>query len=322
MLFDNQNQFEWALFAKVEPPKIKWNRMDYKGERFYFSHIPEFVTGVGITTVIDKVSGESQFLREWKDNTPNWREYLAKSASYGTLNHIGLNEIAQNGFVSKDWVKIAKDVFNKEDQFKRDMLSIIKFFNDVNFEPIMCEGIVGQEYSIGFGKVAYIVTATDLVGWMDVEEKIDVNVGEFTKGVNKGKPKFEKEIIKTRVLAIVDLKSSFEEKESKTYYDSHKLQLLFGKRCLEREYGWKDIRCFNLTPKKWRTEPSYFLKEQKSLVNHLGVSDLEILDMSINLAIAKGELIPSGGITEIEELNMQTKPIYLNYESMVKKYKT
>lgn len=317
----NQSQDEWCDYSSgLLVPKTQWRRMDYHGNRFYYTKInDEIVVGCGITTAIDRSFGESVHLREWKDTTPNWKPLLKEMASYGTLCHIGFASLLKDGVLPQTYVDIASEVFNKKTQFQKDMLSLRQFILDYKVKPIFIEGILGKEYEFN-GTKSYICTAMDLFCSMEITEKTKTQVedGVYVRGDKKGEIKYKDEIKETvlEVFAAIDLKSNFNSKEQKAFFESHAYQLIFGRECICAEFGYKkeDIRIFNISPLGWVKEPKYVLTEHKEKVNKYGFTNEQLLYNRLNTAVMEGVTQPSGLVTEIGEIKMDNNPLIIkNY---------
>lgn len=331
-IFSNKSQLEWCEWSsgKIAPRGTIWRRMNHDNHRFYFSRIDgEIAIGCGITTAIDKSHGESIHIRKWKDNTPNWQQELKTRADYGTLCHAGMAELAKNGKVPKVFAEIADEVFNKKKQFLKDMLCIKKFILDYKVEFYFIEGILGKEYVLPNGKKSYINTAVDAfcLMYVPVKKKVPVQVGVYVRGKNKGQPKYENQIIDTveETLAIVDLKSNFFADETKTFYDSHKQQLIFGRELICETFGVEreeDVRMFNLSTSGWRNEPKYILKEHFNEENEWGYTDKQLLNNRLNTAIMEGNVQPKGEIFVIDDeisLDSETDYMTMSYEQLAEK---
>ena len=258
-VLEQKSQDYWCDYnaTNITPP-ILWRRMNNGGHRFYYAEDnDEIIIGAGITTVIAKAFPESIFLRDWKDRTPNHKELLNTMANYGTLCHIGFQSLLTDKKLDSSLIEIADEVFGMREKFKRDMVSLAFFIEKHNVKPLFIEGILAKKVINKNGYVDYICTAIDLFCEMDIEEKNEVQDGYYKSGERKGEPKFVKEVTTKRVFAILDLKSNYDDKEEKSFFDSHFMQLLHGASCIEEQFGIKPLM-FNLSTKKWTKEPAYF----------------------------------------------------------------
>ncbi|MGL4758280.1 MAG: hypothetical protein ACRCXZ_03015 [Patescibacteria group bacterium] len=313
----------WADFVSdgFKAPDVLWKRFDDKaGNRSYFANNKgEPILAYGITTALDIAYGENEFIREWKDKKPDWKKSLQTMADYGSLCHLGLYELLVNKEISEESIDKAGKIFGKKIQFAKDMMSIRQFIIDYNVKPLLIEATIGQEFLVG-SSIVYLVSTIDLLCEMDYKQvfyKEEPN-GFYVKGDKKGQPKMEKVKVEevSREMCLVDLKSNFEEKESKTFYDSHKRQLFFGQDCVEKTFG-SCPKIFNLSPLGWRSEPKYLLKEHTSLVNDFGFGEKDLMYNRLKCAAIEGNLSPNGTIKIIESTTMANFNIktysYLEY---------
>ena len=306
----NQNNwYEWAndIYASSFTPLLKWRRLDMNGNRFYYANTPEGTkVACGITTAISKTSPTPYFLEKWKEDNPNWRAMLAEMAKYGTLLHTGMVELMTLPCVPEATIERASE-FDKKQQFIKDLASIRQFILDYKFEPIFIEVILSKELINGM----HVCTAIDLFGKMTIPTKVkkEVQDGFYVRGEKKGLPKFTTETTETfeRCYGVVDLKSNFHNKEEKSFFDSHKEQLVFGRDCLMHNFGIpkNEIRMFNLSTVAWRTTPKYELKEWKDEPNEFGYTTSQVLEHKIKLGLMDGSILPKGTIIETGEVSMQ-----------------
>ena len=329
---ENNHQLDWAEYSALSVPSIQWRRYDANGNRFYYGDDNGAVaTGTGITTTLGKF-GSSPFIQDWKDDNINWRDLLDMYSAYGSLLHIGLSEIAQFGTVDPNLSIVAGERWNKRLDFQKDMLSIRKFFVDYNVKVLFIEGILGKSYETPNGKV-YVCSAIDLFCEMDyiIKEKVSVPDGFYKRasGENKkGDVKYKEETQEkvTRVKAIVDLKSNFQKKDSKSFFESHRDQLIFGRKIIAEEYGNKldiaeyDIKMFNLSTLGWTDEPKFVLKEWVLKENSAGYMPNYILDRQIQMLVELDRIRPKGKILEIGDITLDNAPYeFLSFEEYAKK---
>jgi hypothetical protein len=191
------------------------------------------------------------------------------------------------------------------------MLAIRKFILENNVTPLFVEGILGREFR-GRKFSSYICSAIDLFVEMDYTEKKRVlkNVGEYVRGDKKGQPKYQEvtEEVTERVYAIIDLKSNYNAKESKSFYESHKQQLIFGRDLIAYEFGMntENIKMFNLSTAGWNEEPKYILKEHVISENANGYDDSELLYNRLKLLVAEGYANPTGYITDYGDIRLDS----------------
>jgi hypothetical protein len=317
-----QSQTDWAEYNPTGlKPTILWRRMNHQGHRYYYAEQDgDIVIACGITTAIDRAFGESKFLREWKDSRPNWKEQLSLMADYGTLCHIGFGFLCKKEAIPSYIIEIADEKFHKKEQFKKDMMSLKKFLKDYEVEVIFLEGILGSHYPTPYGK-AWICSAIDCFCKLSYKEKSTETVedGEYVRGDKKGQMKYKdvKTEKRIEVYAIVDLKSNYDHKDEKQFFESHKYQLLFGKRIIEEHLGIQDIKMFNISPLGWNKEPKYEFKEHLDKENRFGFTDNQRLEARLNLAVMEGLVTPSGEFMEInDKIDFESQIDYriLNYE--------
>jgi len=317
-----QSQTDWAEYNPTGlKPTILWRRMNHQGHRYYYAEQDgDILIACGITTAIDRAFGESKFLREWKDSRPNWKEQLSLMADYGTLCHIGFGFLCKKEAIPSYIIEIADEKFHKKEQFKKDMMSLKKFLKDYEVEVIFLEGILGSHYPTPYGK-AWICSAIDCFCKLSYKEKSTeiVEDGEYVRGDKKGQMKYKdvKTEKRVEVYAIVDLKSNYDHKDEKQFFESHKYQLLFGKRIIEEHLGIKDIKMFNISPLGWNKEPKYEFKEHLDKENRFGFTDNQRLEARLNLAVMEGLVTPSGEFMEInDKIDFESEIDYriLNYE--------
>lgn len=315
-LFEDKSQLDWCEWNSgvIQPKGLVWRRMNHKGHRFYFARDgKKVVTAAGITTCIEQSFGEPMGIRRWKDNTPNWREELTTRANYGTLCHYGYAELIKFGKIPQYLIDIAHETFDKKAQFQRDMISLKTFIKKHNVEFLFLEGILAKKYTLPNKKKSYICTAIDSFARMSLFEKEDVEVedGEYKIGPKKGQKKYkiEKQIVEKRVYAIIDLKSNFNEDESKSYYSAHKGQLIFGRDLIKEYLGIKEeIQMYNLSPLGWREEPKFQLTKHEIKKNEFGYTDDKLLYNRLKTAIMEGSIQPKGEIfVAVDEITLESE---------------
>jgi hypothetical protein len=315
-LFEDKNQLDWCEWnnGEIQPKGLIWRRMNHKGHRFYFARDgKKVVTAAGITTCLDHSFGEPIGIRKWKDDNPNWKEELRTRADYGTLCHYGYAEFIKHGKIPQYLIDIADETFDKKMQFKRDMISLKKFIKDYNVKFLFLEGILAKKYTLPNKKKSYICTAIDSFVQLDIpeKEKVEVEDGEYKIGQKKGQMKYKIETVTTvkTYYSILDLKSNFNEDTSKSFYSSHKGQLIFGRDLIKEYLGIKEeIKMFNISPLGWRTEPKYQLTEHEIKKNDYGYSDDKLMYNRLKTAIMEGAVQPKGEIFEAaDEITLESE---------------
>lgn len=309
---------------KFQPKKI-WYRFDNGENRFYWSNggvdenhpnypLPQIDIAMGITSALSLAFPESFGIQKWKDSNPNWKTDLQNASEYGTLYHIACEQYMKEKKVDKEIFLYAEKKWRKGTQMKRDMAAFAKFVKDYNVRPILIEFILSSDpythHSVGgdIKKGTSICSAIDNFCFLDFPEKYkeEVGTGEFyQKGEKKGqeKTKMVTKVKYTPVLALVDMKSNFFGKEDKSFYESHKMQLIFGKNIVCKNFGIDpdSVRIFNFSPLAWRSEPNYTLKEHKSSPNKVGFNTEYVLMTKLRGAFVNGDLEPSGVVYDFPD---------------------
>jgi len=258
---------EWSA-SHLTPKYVVYRYDDKMGNRFYYlTPQKEIMVASGITTIIDKVipNEETRNLDKWRETNPNWRHLLNISSEYGTLEHIVHGDIMFEKGVDKTKLdamqKIITDYGGNHNMPSKDVLAFLKFQEDYNLRPLLIEAqLAWQDPSTG----EWLAMTIDLLAKMTVPvvKMVEREIGCYTRGKNKGKPKVIPEKIRTteeRTL-IVDFKSNFFDKDSKGFFLPNKIQLQAAK--LAVEFNFPDIivdDVYNYAPNNWRTTPSYTL---------------------------------------------------------------
>ena len=290
-------QTTWAVWAsdKITPPSIKLRREDAAGQRFYWfiNENKEPQTAAGITSLISKVMPESKELTNWKLGLgENWTEVLNDSANYGTLLHIAYLDRVTKGVVDNSILEGMRVLSLKNGQSynqpEKNIYSFLKFLEDYQIEPLIFEGMLVCNFNGD-----YFAMTIDLLCEVTFKEKIKTKKqnGVYSKGKNKGKPKLvtvvEEVVVKKAML--VDFKSNFFEKDSKSFYESHHYQLIAGAEAVYQNFGIRVDIIANFSPNNWRTTPSYTLKNWETK-HH----DKMLFNAYMELARLKGLFRPSG----------------------------
>ena len=324
-----ENQFitsEWAEFnPSLLVPKIHVSRFDDKGNnRFYFftDENGEVQTAAGITTWLGKVMPESKFLTDWKLKFgKDWETVLNLTADYGTHLHACIASMMINRkSPDAETIEHGRNIIKALRKFDRsiptnmiekNIISFKKFQEDYNLEPLLIEALLVYRMPNG---LFYCMTA-DLLAKITYARrwKEEVCVGEYVKGEKKGQPKYENQErseVVTEVVSI-DFKSNPFDKEEKSFFDSHKFQLIATKRAVFQNFGIKVDRLFNWSPNSWKSESkigSYNLHEWK-------VTDRDelILTKYEELASMLGFFTPSGKVEDIDLSKEDSSEMYKTY---------
>ncbi len=234
-------------------------RLDVKGRRYYYRLVEgESIFYTSVTTMIKDNMPTPKALLKWMVDQDNGEEEMMERAFYGTVLHAMFAELLINGKYDLDKLpeELAKYGIKENttikpewaEELKKDLLALSQFVIDYHVVPLAIEVIL---YHPNDGYAG----ALDLVCTLDYTES--GHFGEvYASGVNKGQPKLSKRTI--RAMAIVDLKSG-----RKGFYESHEIQLESYRQMWNVHYpDFPITKTFNLSPKEWRTKPSYNLKEQ------------------------------------------------------------
>ena len=227
----------------LREPRYRVYQLNTDGYRYYYRFgpdgMPEFYPSV--TTILKRVMPTPPQLLEWmiangKEGATEKRDL---AAAYGTFMHAQFEGLLINRTYDFDNVpavlsaymereNIPERVFNEwVVKIRRDVLAFAQFVRDWNVRPLAVEiALVHPEYGYA--------------GCLDLP-------CEMTD------PKTAK-----KFTAIVDFKSG-----RKGFFEEHELQLGLYKQMWENEYPDTKIeRLFNFSPKDWRKEPTYNLKDQ------------------------------------------------------------
>jgi len=229
-------------------------RFDRSHDRYYYTvegGITEPATisfFVSTTSFVKKVLPTSPYLMEWmKKNGAESDALRNEAAHYGTLMHIALANFHEAGFdfgnvrtfiaeyCSKHGLLTNKFVGLWSEKLCKAVLSYAAFCREFKVEPVLIEGMLASD-EMGIG------------GTLD-------NVCCLTL------PK------EGRVLAQVDFKSG-------GIHQSAELQLVINKMIFEENFPHLSIaKLYSWSPKDWRTDPTYTLKDQTATRFTPGVLD-------------------------------------------------
>lgn len=262
-------------------------RFNQKNARYYFTNnvLAESTTALGksysandyitfypsVTTVIDAERPTDYSLRKLIGDMglDGFYKFMKERAHYGTLMHTFITEyiMSSNEAINRhfDFRSLAskieayankhkmdvKDALRWEYDIKKDLLALISFLKRHKVQPLAVE-LVGH-YKDPTSEKRF-AGAIDLICEMEIEEK--GFFGEVYKsGEKKDQPK-ESKIMK-KVIAIVDFKSG-----KNGFYESHIIQLHMYKMIVEQNFGITIDKVFNVSPKDWRSEPDFHIKDQ------------------------------------------------------------
>ena len=236
-------------------------RLDMNGYRYYYrieNEEPVFYTSV--TTLIKNTLPTSPHLIQWLINKggDNGKDEAEERANYGTFLHQEFASLLINGTYNLDTLKdrlityLLKNNLTQNKtwvgELKKDMLSLAQFVIDKSVEPLAIEQILYHPTDGYAG-------ALDLVCMVNIEERGFFG-DTYASGVQKGQPKESKQT--RRVRAIIDLKSG-----RRGFYESHEIQLGAYRDMWNIHFPDYPVeRVMNISPKEWKTTPSYNLTDQ------------------------------------------------------------
>jgi len=246
----------------LREPNYRLMRIDSKGYRYYCIQEEDgnYRFFISTTSLINATTPTSSFLIEWMISTPNHKEYAKERADYGTMMHIlfgwfmieksiDLSELEDRLLEAAELKGIDYKHYWTED-LKCDLLSFATFIHDHNVKPLAIE--------------VSLASRDGYAGTLDLICKMDVEVkgffGElYASGPRKGEPKESKST--KRITAIVDFKSG-----RKSFYESNEIQLEASRRLCIENFDINPDMVFNFSPKEWRTDPDYHLKDQSDSI--------------------------------------------------------
>jgi hypothetical protein len=327
---ENKGQTEWAKLALLPKPSYNLCRFDSNGKRFYYwptydaNNNRKINTAVGITTLLSQVLPSSPYLTNWKIENDDWEEKLDDASAFGTLLHELFFEWFNSHSVPQEMLDAAREFSVRNgggyDLPERNMLSFIKWVEDFNVTPLLIEAMLlspeieGEQYALSL----------DLYCELDipVETTVTYTDGVYKSGPRKGEAKIveEKKTEIVRRRALVDYKSNFFDKEKKSFYESHKYQLIAAKRAIQYNYPEEYVDFIgNFSPGgQWKKEPSYTLKWW-----NVTDKDEQVFDTYIKIGLLEGYFKPKGHIFVPPQFNPETKSTdyeILSYEEYTEKY--
>lgn len=312
----------WSYFNLEElKPLASVKRFDdNKGNRFYyFVDGDEVIIASGVTSVLSLVSTERFAIDKWKEDNPDWQHILKVSSEYGTLLHEVFGDIMLGKGISINKLEAMQTLAYENgqgiDMPRKDVLAFIKFCEDTNLKPLIIEGVLAWKDPQG----NYLAMTIDLLAEATVQIKTKeiVQDGFYVKGEKKGTPKMV-EVTKTediKKVILIDFKSNFFEKDKKTFYESHVLQLLAAKLAVEQNFKIKVDEVYNWSPNNWRDEPTYTFKK-----HDIDNRTFEIFNAYWNLAKVKGFNRPIGKILITKDFKNSSDFKYVNYAEYARQY--
>ena len=315
---------KWAEYHSKDftPKYIVYKFNDDGDNRFYFFLYEGNVEiGSGITTPMGIVSTERDGINRWKELHPtNWRHLFRVSAEFGTLEHILAGGIFLGNGVNQSILASMKEIAINNSQSGdmpvKDTLAFLKFKEDYDIEPLIVEGQLAWRCP---ETGQWLTLTIDLLAKMrcPMVVKTMVKDGVYKRGVNKGKPKMVEQrttVIKERIL-VGDIKSNFFEKEDKSYYETHIMQLIGGVKAVEQNFNIKVDGVFNLSPKAWKTTPSYTFKEHNITQEYN-----DLFDIYWKLIVHKKLNIPTGSFITTDKFKDSTDFNLKSYRKYAEEY--
>lgn len=309
------------LYSVLGDPKIKAKRFDDGlGNRFYYFEKNKRVeVAAGITTVFHSVMPSGREIEKWKELNPNWKELLDKSASYGTTSHELYADIMMNKPITpslvNDMIKTITSIGGSPSTPKKDILSFMKWTEDVKLKPLVIEGVLVWTCP---NTGAHLAMTIDLLAEAETTTSYykTVDDGVYKRGAKKGQSKTKRvKVTETKKEIVqVDFKSNFFEKDSKKYYDSHKMQLIGAARAVYQNFGIKVDKMFNWSPNNWRKEPTYTYTAWD-----ITQKDIDIWEAYWKLAVLLGKNKPEGSIF-VSNLQNSSDFSFMSYPEYAQKF--
>jgi len=194
---------------------------------------------------------------------------------------------------------------------QKNLISFRKFQEDYKVSPLLIEALLVYD----MGNETYYCMTVDLLAEVTYEKKWkeEVQVGEFVRGDKKGQPKYENqersEVVTETVC--IDFKSNPFDKEDKSFFDSHKYQLIAAKKAVMQNFDINPVRLMNWSPKSWKGESklgAYTLHEWKVTNN-----DYEVFSIYEQLSSRLGHFIPSGMVEDINLNKERASEMYRTF---------
>lgn len=294
-----------ALFfdstALIEPG-YKLFQLNSNGRRYYYlfddTGTPKFYPSV--TTILSQTLPKSPFLINWiaEKGIEEAERYRDERAAYGTFMHAAFEELLINRVYDLDGLKdklkayienksLPNDFIYYADQLKKDVLAFAQFITDYDVKPLAVE--IALAHPIGYAGMI------DLVCTMLVRP-----------GSNE------------RINAIVDFKSG-----RKGFSEEAEIQAHFYKKMWEENYPDTSIeRVYNFSPKDWRKNPTYNLKNQTDSPNALKIPALLELASIENEKKDNVFTVVSGVIDLDSDSNLNENITSLTLSDLVKSKKS
>lgn len=310
----------WAEYADnaLKPKYYICRYDDKKGNRFYyFREGEEVIIGAGSTTVFGLVSTERERLNEWKNDHPDWKHLLNISSEYGTMSHIQKGNIMFNKGVDmamlEQMTKLVVDNGGGHNTPAKDMLAFMRFQEDFHLTPLLIEASLAWQDP---NTKEWLMQTIDLLAKMTVTVKTKTTVedGVYQRGEKIGTPKYKDVTTEEKVekILLIDFKSNFFEKDKKSFFEVHKMQLMAAKLAVEQNFDVKVDDIYNFAENSWRTEPSYTFTKWD-----LADKDWDIFWAYWKLAQVKGLNQPQGKMLMTEGFKDSKDFRFLSYKEYV-----
>lgn len=255
---------KWCDYSALLAPPIICNRFeDEKDNRFYwyFDNDGQLQISIGVTSAFGMVSTEREAINAWKEkHKDNWRQLLSASAAYGTNLHACYCNLTHNQPIDKSVIEEMQSIAVRNNQSydmpTKDILSFKQFMSDVELVPLLNEAkLVWIDPQTGEG----LCMTIDLLAKIKykLKRKELVQEGFYERGEKKGQAKLVEKMVEytEEKIALIDYKSNFFEKDSKSFFETHQMQLIAAKKAVEQNFP--DITVdylFNWAPNNWRGE--------------------------------------------------------------------
>ncbi len=257
--------------ALNEPPYKLFRIDNHSGGRFYYREIDgEIKFYMSVTNMISSTMPTSPGLINWIADMGREEadKYAYERSVYGTFMHEQFTKLLLNRSLDMDFMaenlklfmeaeKVNSSLFSDwYKELKKDILSFASFAHTHKIKPLAIEVVLCDDEDETAG-------AIDLLCKMQVLE--EGYHGEVYKTSRKGfyekdDPKLSKEWVE--ITAIVDYKSG-----KKGFYEEHEIQLAEYKKFTEKTFGVTVDKTFNFSPKDWKSQPSFHLKDQTDSIN-------------------------------------------------------
>lgn len=229
-------------------------RTDHKNARFYWMRDVDGIHKyIGITSLAAKVLPDTPELVRWQIQKDPDGRLVELAAEHGTLEHKCIDALD----TGLDWQILIPENYPYERMVKGSVLSWRKFLDDYKIEVLASELMLKYvdeknpeiRFACTLDKVVYITHTEKTETLIETDEV-------FKSGKRKGMKKLKKVIGTKDVqeLAIIDLKSNFFEKDSKTFYEGHEFQLHGQRLAFMQSFPKAGIpNIYNWSPSNFRT---------------------------------------------------------------------